>query len=113
MVLQDGDTITIPEKSDRIYIYGEVNFEGALRYISTEDLNYYISKSGGFKETADKKSIYILHPNGDTQQAIITKNLFQNAPSENDVISWSVIFVPRGIDDSISNRLAAQAYVSI
>lgn len=114
VVLQDGDTITIPEKSDRIYIYGEVNFEGALRYISTEDLNYYISKSGGFKETADKKSIYILHPNGDTQQAIITKNLFQNAPSEKMMLyPGSVIFVPRGIDDSISNRLAAQAYVSI
>jgi protein involved in polysaccharide export with SLBB domain len=114
VVLQDGDTITIPEKSDRIYIYGEVNFEGALRYISTKDLNYYISKSGSFKENADKKSIYILHPNGDTQQATITKNLFQNAPSEKMMLyPGSIIFVPRGIDDSTSNRLAAQAYVSI
>ena len=114
VILQDGDTITIPEKSNRIYIYGEVNFEGALRYISTEDLNYYISKSGGFKENADKKSIYILHPNGDTQQATITKNLFQNAPSEKMMLyPGSIIFVPRGIDDSTSNRLAAQAYVTI
>ena len=114
LVLKDGDRITIPEKSDHIYIYGEVNYEGALKFDDSEDLNFYINKSGGLKENADEKGIFVLHPNGDSQRASLTKSLFQNAPSDRMILyPGSIIFVPRSIDDSASNRLAAQAYVSI
>ncbi len=114
LVLKDGDRITIPERSDHIYIYGEVNFEGALKFAKAEDLNFYISKSGGLKENADEEAIYVLHPNGDTQKATLTKSLFQNSPSDKMVLyPGSVIFVPRAIDNSAATRLAAQAYVSI
>ena len=114
LVLKDGDRITIPERSDHIYIYGEVNFEGALKFAKAEDLNFYISKSGGLKENADEEAIYVLHPNGDTQKATLTKSLFQNSPSDMMVLyPGSVIFVPRAIDNSAATRLAAQAYVSI
>ena len=114
LVLKDGDRITIPEKSDHIYIYGEVNYEGALKFDDSEDLNFYINKSGGLKENADEKGIFVLHPNGDSQRASLTKSLFQNAPSDKMILyPGSIIFVPRSIDDSASNRLAAQAYVSI
>jgi len=114
LVLKDGDRIAIPEKSDHIYIYGEVNYEGALKFDDSEDLDFYINKSGGLKENADEKGIYVLHPNGDSQRASLTKSLFQNAPSDKMILyPGSIIFVPRSIDDSASNRLAAQAYVSI
>ena len=114
LLLKDGDRITIPEKSDHIYIYGEVNYEGALKFDDSEDLNFYINKSGGLKENADEKAIFVLHPNGDSQRASLTKNLFQNAPSDKMVLyPGSIIFIPRAIDDSASNRLATQAYVSI
>jgi protein involved in polysaccharide export with SLBB domain len=114
LLLKDGDRITIPEKSDHIYIYGEVNFEGALKFVGSEDLNFYISKSGGLKENANEEAIYVLHPNGDTEQASLTKSLFQNAPSDKMILyPGSVIFVPRAIDNSAATRLAAQAYVSI
>ena len=59
LVLKDGDRITIPEKSDHIYIYGEVNYEGALKFDDSEDLDFYINKSGGLKENADEKGIYV------------------------------------------------------
>ena len=114
LVLKDGDRVTIPEKSDHIYIYGEVNYEGALKFNDSEDLNFYINKSGGLKENADEKAIYVLHPNGDSQRASLNKSLFQNAPSDKMILyPGSIIFVPRALDDSVSNRLAAQAYVSI
>ena len=115
LVIQDGDILTIPEKSNHIYIYGEVNYEGALKYINKEDVDYYINKSGGLKENASKESIYVLHPNGDTQRfSMGRKNVFQNSPSAKmQLYPGSVIFVPRGIDNSATNRLAAQAYVSI
>jgi protein involved in polysaccharide export with SLBB domain len=116
LVIQNGDTLNIPEKSNHIYIYGEVNYEGALKFVDKEDIDFYISKSGGLKENASKKSIYVLHPNGDTQRYNMgRKNIFQNSPSSTEMILYpgSVIFIPRGIDNSATTRLAAQAYVSI
>lgn len=114
LVMQDGDRLMIPEKPDHVYIYGEVSYEGAQKYDPGKTLDYYLSQSGGLKETADDKAIYVLQPNGNTQRSSIKKSLFQNNPNNKLVIyPGSVIFVPRGIDNSATNRLAAQAYVSI
>jgi polysaccharide export outer membrane protein len=114
IMIRDGDKLLIPEKPSHIYIYGEVSYEGALKFNPDNSIEDYIAKSGGFKQNADKKAIYILHPNGDTQRTLITKSLFQNNPNQNvDLYPGSVIFIPRGIDNSATNRLAAQAYVSI
>ena len=115
-ILNDEDSLTIPERPNHIYIYGEVNFEGALKYVNNESIDFYIQKSGGFKEQANKKMIYVLHPNGDTQRySAARKNIFQSSPSEIEfkLYPGSVIFIPRAIDDTASNRLATQAYVSI
>lgn len=114
LIIKDGDTLTIPEKSEHIYIYGEVSYEGALKFDYTKSLEFYINKSGGFKTTADEKAIYVLQPNGDTERVSISRNIFQNNPNKNIKLHpGSIIFVPRAIDDSATTRLAAQAYVSI
>lgn len=112
--LKDGDKVTIPEKTNHIYVYGEVSSEGAIAYSSGQNVDFYINKSGGYKSLADKESIYILHPNGDTQRYIRKRNIFANQPSGKiEVYPGSVIFVPRELDKSVANRLSAQAYVSI
>ena len=57
-----------------------------------------------------------LNPNGDTQRFNLgRKNVFQNRPNSEimQLYPGSIIFVPRGIDNSATTRLAAQAYVSI
>jgi protein involved in polysaccharide export with SLBB domain len=114
VIINDGDRLIIPEKPNHIYIYGEVSYEGALKYDATKSLDYYVSKSGGLKENADNKAIYVLHPNGDTQRSTIQRSLFQNSPdSELILYPGSIIFIPRGIDNTATTRLAAQAYVSI
>ncbi|MDA9040153.1 SLBB domain-containing protein [Gammaproteobacteria bacterium] len=114
--LKDGDSITIPEKSDNIYVYGEVNYEGALKFEDNQDLDFFINKSGGLKENASMSSIYVLHPNGDTKRFEMgRKNLFRNSPSKEELTLYpgSIIFVPRQIDNTVGTRMAAQAYVSI
>ncbi len=114
LIIRDGDKLTIPEKPGHVYIYGEVSYEGALKYLDDKSLKYYINGSGGIKETANEKAIYVLHPNGDTQRTAIRRNIFQNSPGSTlQIYPGSIIFVPRAIDDSTTNRLAAQAYVSI
>jgi protein involved in polysaccharide export with SLBB domain len=114
--LKDGDSITIPEKSDNIYVYGEVNYEGALKFEENQDLDFFINKSGGLKENASMSSIYVLHPNGDTKRFEMgRKNLFRNSPYKEELMLYpgSIIFVPRQIDNTVGTRMAAQAYVSI
>ena len=112
--IQDEDSLFIPEISNQVYVYGEVSKEGALSYSESSNVDYYISNSGGLKTTADKKSIYVLYPNGRTLKYSKQKNLFQNKPNEKIIIyPGSVIFVPRTVDESISNRAAAQAYAAI
>ena len=77
--LSDGDRLIIPEKPNHIYIYGEVSYEGALNYDATKSLDYYIAKSGGLKNNADDKAIYVLQPNGDTQRSTLKKVCFKAA----------------------------------
>lgn len=113
-IISDGDRLIIPEKPNHIYIYGEVSYEGALNYDATKSLDYYIAKSGGLKNNADDKAIYVLQPNGDTQRSTLKKSLFQSSPDAELILyPGSIIFIPKAIDSSATNRLAAQAYVSI
>ena len=82
--------------------------------ICLRNVDFFVEKSGGYKRFADKKSIYILHPNGESQLYKRNRNIFESSPqSEIKVYPGSIIFVPRTINDAIPRRLSAQAYVSI
>tara|TARA_B100000963_G_scaffold78022_1_gene66059 strand:+ start:27015 stop:28838 length:1824 start_codon:yes stop_codon:yes gene_type:complete len=112
--VKEGDDLFIPEKNNVVYVYGEISSEGAVMYSSNEGIEYFINKSGGFKKFADNESIYILHPNGESQLYRSKRNIFENSPrSQVRVYPGSIIFVPKALDESAPRRLAAQAYVSI
>jgi protein involved in polysaccharide export with SLBB domain len=111
--VQDGDRVIVPERPNHIYIYGEVSSEGAILYKNNEEIDYYIKKSGGLKEYADNKAIYVLQPNGDTQRLGIERNIFVNQSKNIEITPGSVIFIPRELDNTAARRLSAQAYVSI
>tara|TARA_B000000565_G_scaffold90275_1_gene66097 strand:- start:9229 stop:11046 length:1818 start_codon:yes stop_codon:yes gene_type:complete len=111
--IREGDTLLVPEKTNNVYVYGEVSSEGAVMYSPNEDVEHFISKSGGLKRFADTESIYILHPNGETEKYSKRKNLFANQPQTINLYPGSIIFVPKKLDNSATRRLATQAYVSI
>ena len=112
--VKEGDELIIPEKSNNVYVYGEISSEGSVMFVSNQDVEYFVNKSGGFKEFADVNSIYILHPNGESIRYKTQRNIFESRPkSDIKVYPGSIIFVPRKIDESTSRRIAAQAYVSI
>ena len=112
--IKEGDELFVPERNNVVYVYGEISSEGAVMYSDGEDLEYFVEKSGGYKKFADNESIYILHPNGESQLYRSKRNIFESSP-KNDmkIYPGSIIFVPRELDDSAPRRLAAQAYVSI
>ena len=112
--IKDDDSLYVPEKNNVVYVYGETSSEGAVMFSDNENVDYFVEKSGGYKKFADTKSIYILHPNGESQLYSTKRNIFESSPKSSiQVYPGSIIFVPREIDKSTSNRLAAQAYVSI
>ncbi|MAH79850.1 MAG: hypothetical protein CMQ77_03730 [Gammaproteobacteria bacterium] len=112
--IQEGDNLKVPEKTNNVYVYGEVSSEGSVMYEENKSVDFFIDKSGGYKKYADNESIYILHPNGETQRYSKKRNIFENQPKSGITIyPGSVIFVPREIDNSSSRTLAAQAYVTI
>ena len=112
--IKDGDELIIPENSNVVYIYGEVSNEGGVMFDANQDLNFFIDKSGGFKKSADLGSIYILHPNGESELYSNKRSIFESSPkNEIKIYPGSIIFVPRVLDDSTPRRIAAQAYISI
>ena len=112
--IKESDELFVPERNNVVYVYGETSSEGAVMYSDGQDVEYFVEKSGGYKKFADNESVYILHPNGESQLYRSKRNIFERSPkNEIKIYPGSIIFVPRELDDSAPRRLAAQAYVSI
>ena len=112
--IKEGDELFVPERNNVVYVYGETSTEGAVMFSENKSVDYFVDKSGGFKKFADNESIYILHPNGESQLYRSKRNIFESRPkSEVKIYPGSIIFVPRALDESAPRRLATQAYVSI
>jgi len=112
VILQNGDDVTIPEKLDHIYIFGEIYNEGTIRFNSQKDYKYYVNKQGGYKDSADTKNIFVLYPNGETKR-IGRKNIFATKDSQVILYPGSVIFVPRKQNNGLFTTQTAQAYAAI
>lgn len=65
VVLQNGDVITIPAKSESILLSGEVMVTQAMLFQSGRRARDYIASSGGFSRQADHKRIVLVHANGE------------------------------------------------
>jgi len=67
--LQDGDVITIPERSDSLLVSGEVLMAQSIVYSPRMGVAEYIKKSGGFTQHADKERILVVHQSGEVSEA--------------------------------------------
>ena len=68
-LLQDGDTIVIPERTSLVMVHGEVLFPNAVSWqnsLATED---YIKKAGGYTQGADTSRALVIRQNGATMIA--------------------------------------------
>ncbi len=91
--LSPGDRIHVPYKRKVVYIFGEILNPGTLVFNEDIKLEDYIRKSGGFNEYADKSSIIIVHPNGESEKVAL--KLFTN--NKSNLYAGSVIYVPRDL----------------
>ena len=96
--LEDGDELLIPYITQQVYIYGQVNNPGTSRYKAGKNLDYYIDNAGSFDESADAKRIFIIHPNGKTDNVErSSRRKLSFLSQSNDILIYpgSIIYVPR------------------
>tara|TARA_B100000780_G_scaffold265498_1_gene220959 strand:+ start:99 stop:1823 length:1725 start_codon:yes stop_codon:yes gene_type:complete len=96
--LSDGDEIIIPVITQQVYIYGEINNPGTLRYVPGQEITSYLTASGGLLESADGSNLFVIHPNGQIKKVRSRSLSFLNNRS-NDISIYpgSIIYVPRKV----------------
>ena len=100
--LSPGDSIFIPFKSERIYVFGEVLNSGTLKYDESYSLNDYINNAGGLNKYSDKSAIIIVSANGLVQRAML-RNF---GSSRVKIKPGTVIYVPRDLSYVEGTELA-------
>ncbi len=58
--VKDGDIIIIPEKLNKIYVFGQVNNPGYVTLEENKDYQYYINKAGNYGEFSDPERTMII-----------------------------------------------------
>lgn len=111
--LCEGDSINIPEVSEEVHVAGAIYNPISMAYEPRKNAKYYIDRSGGFWDNANKKRVYVIYSDGTTK---VTKGLlFGNKYPK--VLPGSKIIVPEKPDKTqvdISRWLAiASTFASL
>lgn len=69
LVLDDGDSITVPTLPTQVGIFGSVYTQGAFAYQKGRTVFDYLDLAGGAAKSADKGSIFVLRANGTVDSA--------------------------------------------
>lgn len=75
IILEDGDTLSIPTVPKTVVVDGAVNYPTAVKYEPGEDIRYYINRAGGLNSEANKKSIYVILANGEVRSVRRNSNI--------------------------------------
>ncbi|EOW6518334.1 polysaccharide biosynthesis/export family protein [Cronobacter dublinensis] len=69
VLLEDGDVITIPEKTSLVMVHGEVLFPNAVTWEKGLDPEDYIAKCGGMTQKASGAKVIVIRQNGEALDA--------------------------------------------
>ncbi len=100
LMLQPGDSLSIPEYIPIVKVVGAVNSPTSVRYERGKDFNYYVSNAGGYTNNADKGRASVRYADGSAR--VRSKFLlFTSSPEPGPGSTIVVPFRPegeRGID---------------
>jgi len=107
--LDNNDQIIIPIKSEQVYIFGEVNQPGAIRYKSSQNVADYIIGAGGALESSDINNTFVIHPNGEVNRVSTGSRLSLLNNRNNDILIYpgSVIYIPREVKTRDASMVAS------
>ncbi|MDD2368747.1 MAG: polysaccharide export protein [Sulfuricurvum sp.] len=74
IVLEEGDTISIPTKNNIVVVQGEVALPGAFTYVAGKNIDDYLNLAGDVSERANTDRILVIRANGKAEK--YDKSLF-------------------------------------
>lgn len=69
LLLEDGDTLLIPRKTELVRIRGEVLNPATVEFDPTRSFRQYIDDAGGFTDKAERRKVYAIRANGKVMPA--------------------------------------------
>lgn len=95
--LSDEDEIIIPKYQPIVFVYGEVQNPGGMRYTPNLGTKEYIRLAGGLTNFGNKNQIVVVDPSG-ASRIYSNRNFEFNLNNEIDIYPGSLIYVSRDID---------------
>ena len=107
--IEDGDKILIPQITQQVYVQGEIANSGAIRYSPNMGIEYYINKAGGLLESSDEDNLFIVHPNGETENLSPNSRLSFFIQDSNKTLIYpgSIIYIPQKTNFATSIQVAS------
>ena len=99
LVLEDGDRLLIPKISEEVTILGEVRRPTSYLFDPNFAPSDYVEQSGGFKQRADRRNIYIVKAGGEV--VLPKRGLFRFVSLSEKVEPGDTIVVPLDSRDSV------------
>ena len=75
VLLEDGDVITIPEKTSLVMVHGSVLFPNAVSWEDGMDVDDYIKKCGGLTQKSGQSKIIVIRQDGEAVDADEVKDV--------------------------------------
>ena len=102
MVLEDGDTLTIPQRGSSVGIFGSVFNTGSFVFQPGHTTLQYLALAGGPTRGADKSSIFVIRANGSVVSAQQGASFWRSSNDFSDALvqPGDTIFVPEQLNKS-------------
>lgn len=107
--LKNGDVLHVPSRMDSISIMGEVQMATSYRFDRELTVNDYINMSGGTKQKADTRRIYVVRANGSIEPHRQRRGWFSTTGSA-DLSPGDAIVVP--LDTTYTENLQLWSQVT-
>ena len=100
IALADGDLFTVPERRSEVMVVGEVYQPVSVSYTPGLLMGDYIDQSGGFRDKADKRAVYVIKASG---QVVLGKGkgFFRFGRNKLVIHPGDTIVVPLSTQESI------------
>lgn len=108
MLVEDGDILFIPKKSQTVKVIGEVMYPSFVVFNNSRSFREYITSSGGFSDNALRKNSFVLHPNG----RVIGTRTFLGIKIYPKVVAGSTIIIPKKNPD-LMNKISVTEIVTM
>jgi polysaccharide export outer membrane protein len=102
LILEDGDTLTIPNRISTVTVVGEIRRPGTHSFQSGLDLEDYLGLSAGMTARADDKELYVVRADGSVFRPTKSWLRFDGAGASLSAGDTIVVPINAGYTDNLS-----------